>query len=145
MTCAVYPSGNCWLTQVCNSCVFENTESGHFSIDAVFSQNDGISWNSRKRIYTAANKRESGAPAVINVGGKLVVSFMTNEDVDIPQVDGGQMKVIVSTNGGQSWGGSTVTGDRGSHWPGLLTLGSTEFLALYSQNGKGLISQKYRV
>ena len=129
------------------SCVFENTEAGYFTVDAVYSDDDGLTWQqgNRQRIYTAANRREAGAPSVINVGGTLVVDFMTNENTNTPHLDGGQMKVVTSTDGGKSWGGATVTGGTGSHWPGMFALNNDEFLALYSQNGHGLVSQKYRV
>ncbi|KND88089.1 hypothetical protein TOPH_07320 [Tolypocladium ophioglossoides CBS 100239] len=126
-------------------CVFENTESGPFSIDYVLSQDDGFTWNSRTRLYTAANGKNAGAPHVINVGGRLVASFMTNEDSNTPALDGGQMKVIVSTDGGRSWGGSTVTGNTGSHWAGMYPLDSNQFLALYSFDGAGLVSQRYHL
>lgn len=129
------------------SCVFENTESGYFSVDAVYSDDDGLTWQltARQRVYTAANHREAGAPSVINVGGKLVVGFMTNEDTDTPKLDGGQMKVVTSGNGGRNFSGTTVTGGVGSHWEGLFALNNNEFLALYAQNGHGLVTQKYRV
>lgn len=127
------------------SCVFENTESGPFSVDAVFSQDDGRTWDSRRRIYTASNGREAGAPDVVKVGGNLVVSFMTNENTDTPRLDGGEMKVVISSDGGGNWSKSTVTGGAGSHWAGLFSLGSTEFMALYAQDGHGLVSQKYSV
>jgi hypothetical protein len=123
------------------SCVFENTEIGRFSINAVFSQDDGRTWNSRARVYTSA--REAGAPYVINVGGTLVTSFMTNENTDTPQIDGGEMKVVTSGDRGRSWSAPTVTGGVGSHWPAMITLNGNEFLTLYSQNGRGLVSQKY--
>ncbi|OAA71876.1 glycoside hydrolase family 93 protein [Akanthomyces lecanii RCEF 1005] len=128
-------------------CVFENTEAGYFTVDAVYSDDDGLTWQqgNRQRIYTAANRREAGAPSVINVGDTLVVDFMTNENTNTPQLDGGQMKVVTSTDGGKSWGGATVTGEAGSHWPGMVALNNNGFLALYSQNGHGLVSQKYRV
>ncbi|PNY23700.1 Uncharacterized protein TCAP_06358 [Tolypocladium capitatum] len=126
-------------------CVFENTEIGHFSIDYVLSHDDGFNWGSRTRLYTAANGRDAGAPDVINVGGQLVASFMTNENSNTPSLDGGQMKVVVSNNGGSSWSGPTVTGDVGSHWGGLYSIDSSQFLALYSFDRAGLVSQKYHL
>ncbi|KAL7907489.1 glycoside hydrolase family 93 protein [Trichoderma velutinum] len=128
--------------------VFENTESGPFSIDYVLSQDDGNSWGQRARLYTAANGKNAGAPQVINVGGTLVTSFMTNEDVQGTGgngIDGAQMKVVTSTDGGSTWGGKTITGNTGSHWPGLYTLDQTHFLALYTKDGTGAVSQEYQL
>ncbi|KAK4081318.1 CAZyme family GH93 [Trichoderma aggressivum f. europaeum] len=128
--------------------VFENTESGAFSIDYVLSHDDGNSWGQRARLYTARNGKNAGAPQVVNVGGTLVTSFMTNEDVDgigPNGIDGAQMKVVTSTNGGSTWSGATVTGNASSHWPGLYTLDQTHFLALYSKDGLGVVSQEYQL
>jgi hypothetical protein len=130
------------------SAVFENTESGPFSIDYVLSHDDGNSWGQRTRLYTAKNGLNAGAPQVVNVGGTLVTSFMTNEDVEGTGgngIDGAQMKVVTSTNQGQTWGPTTITGNTGSHWPGLYTLDQTHFLALYSFNGVGAVSQDYQL
>ncbi|OAQ96788.1 hypothetical protein LLEC1_02831 [Akanthomyces lecanii] len=57
-------------------------EAGYFTVDAVYSDDDdGLTWQqgNRQRIYTAASRRGAGAPSVINIGGTLVVDFMTNE------------------------------------------------------------------
>ncbi|KAK3942876.1 Sialidase [Diplogelasinospora grovesii] len=133
-------------------CVFENTEIGHFSIDRVLSHDDGYTWGERARVYTAANSRDAGAPAVVNVGGTLVVSFMTNEDtpsVTVGQVDGSQMKLVTSVNGGQGWsnsgGGGFVASDIGTHWPGLYAVNGNQFLALYSKDGLGAVSQLFQL
>ncbi|KAI1171095.1 glycoside hydrolase family 93 protein [Nemania sp. FL0916] len=125
--------------------VFENTESGFFSIDYVRSHDDGQSWGERARLYTAANGGEAIAPQITNVGGTLVASFMTDESIGATGADGGQMKVITSTNGGNSWSSSVVTGQVPSHWPGLFTRDSTHFLALYSKGGTGAVSQSYEL
>ncbi|KAL6697051.1 glycoside hydrolase family 93 protein [Trichoderma pleuroticola] len=128
--------------------VFENTESGPFSIDYVLSHDDGNSWGQRARLYTARNGKNAGAPQVVNVGGTLVTSFMTNEDVAGTGgngIDGAQMKVVTSTDGGSTWSGTTITGDAGSHWPGLYTLDQTHFLALYTKDGLGAVSQEYQL
>ncbi|KAI0114532.1 glycoside hydrolase family 93 protein [Nemania sp. FL0031] len=125
--------------------VFENTESGFFSIDYVRSHDDGKSWGERGRLYTAANNGEAIAPQISNVGGTLVTSFMTDESIGDTGADGGQMKVVTSTNGGNSWSSSVVTGEVASHWPGLFTRDSTHFLALYSKDGLGAVSQLYQL
>jgi len=157
---------------VCCSAVFECTESGPFAINRVMSRDDGRTWGERARVYTAAHGRDAGAPQVYNVGGTLVASFMTNEGVGgLDHLDGGQMKVVTSVDGGRSWnnavagspaavsgaggvgaedGGAgkvkaTVTGETGSHWPGLFALPGGKFLALYSRDGVGAVSQVYKL
>ncbi|KAI0904661.1 glycoside hydrolase family 93 protein [Ustulina deusta] len=125
--------------------VFENTESGFFSVDYVLSHNDGRSWGQRGRLYTAANNGQAIAPQICNVGGTLVVSFMTDESVGSTGADGAQMKVVTSTTRGATWSSAVVTGEVASHWPGLFTRDSTHFLALYSRDGLGAVSQVYHV
>ncbi|KAI3327224.1 glycoside hydrolase family 93 protein [Xylariaceae sp. AK1471] len=125
--------------------VFENTEDVRFSIDYVRSHDDGRSWGERGRLYTAANNGQAIAPQICNVGGTLVASFMTDESVGATGPDGAQMKVVTSTNGGNSWSGSVVTGEVASHWPGLFARDSTHFLALYSKDGLGAVSQLYQL
>ncbi|KAI1644005.1 glycoside hydrolase family 93 protein [Daldinia loculata] len=126
--------------------VFENTESGVFSVNYVLSHDDGRSWGSRGRLYTARNGKLAGAPQVYNVWGTLVASFMTNEDVEgTSGYDGAQMKVITSVDGGKTWSGSVVTGEAASHWPGVFNRDATHFLALYSKDGLGAVSQLYEL
>ncbi|KAM7205436.1 Sialidase [Naviculisporaceae sp. PSN 640] len=134
-------------------CVFESVYKGVFSIHRVMSHNDGLTWGERSPVYTAANGKDAGAPQVYNVGGTLVTSFMTNEivDPDLPHLDGGEMKVVTSGNGAADWSSMSrdgiVTGELGSHWPGLFTLpgdGNT-FLALYSRGDLGAVSRVFRV
>ncbi|KAI0474742.1 glycoside hydrolase family 93 protein [Xylaria cf. heliscus] len=125
--------------------VFENTESGLFSIDYVLSHDDGKSWGERGRLYTASNGGQAIAPQVCNVGGTLVASFMTDESIGATGADGAQMKVVTSTTGGRTWNSSVVTGEVASHWPGLFARDSTHFLALYSKDGLGAVSQLYQL
>lgn len=127
-------------------CVFENTEDPRgFTVNAVYSSDDGMTWGGRRRLYTPS-KGTAGAPQVYNVWGTMVASFMTNEDHDVGKgYDGGDMKVITSTDGGKNWGPSTIVGPSPAHWPGLFNLDPTHFLALYSQDGKGAVSQNYEL
>jgi hypothetical protein len=127
-----------------SSAVFEATATGPFHVDAVFSQDDGFSWNSRIRVYTAANNAEAGAPYVINVGGTLIVDFMSNEAGGGPGVDGGEMKAVTSTDGGRTWGPATVIGGLPSHWPGMYALDDRMFLALYG-GPRGLVSHRWSI
>lgn len=112
----------------------------------MISHDDGLSWGERNRLYTARNGKLAGAPQVYNVWGTLVASFMTNEDVDGTNgYDGAQMKVITSIDGGKTWSGSVVTGEAPSHWPGVFNRDPTHFLALYSRDGVGAVSQLYEL
>ena len=135
-----------------NSAVFEETELGpaRFAVSRVISRDDGYTWGERARVYTASGAgKTAGAPQVTNVGGRLVTSFMTNEGSGTPELDGGEMKVVTSVDGGRTWsstsGGGLVTGEKGSHWPGMYSLDGQHFLALYSRDGWGAVSHLYRL
>ncbi|VUC27918.1 unnamed protein product [Clonostachys rosea] len=124
--------------------VFESQLTGHMGIYAMVSADDGMTWGSRRQIYAATSGNEAGAPQIIYVGSTIVVNFMSNEaKPELPDVDGGQQKIITSTNNGESWSAAQVLSDLGSHWPGLHTIDSSHFLSLYSFNGKGLVSQEF--
>ncbi|RYP42823.1 hypothetical protein DL770_011637 [Monosporascus sp. CRB-9-2] len=142
--------------------VFENTEDGRFSVNYVTSHDDGYTWGlQRTRLYTARNGGICGAPqdtrpatweyadlkVVYNVWGTLVASFMTNEDwtEGANGYDGAEMKVITSVDGGRTWSGSVVVGPAHSHWPGIFNRDPTHFLALYSRDEIGAVSQLYEL
>ena len=82
---------------------------------------------------------------MISVGGTIVVDFMTNEGTSDPKLDGGEMKVVTSADGGATWSAPIVTGPDGSHWPGLQALEDNDFLVLNTLDGSGLISQRWRL
>lgn len=63
----------------------------------MFSTDDGYTWGSRTRVHTAADDHQLGAPQVINVGGTLVVSFMSDEAGNGPGADNGEMRVVTSS------------------------------------------------
>ncbi|UNI21263.1 hypothetical protein JDV02_007268 [Purpureocillium takamizusanense] len=127
--------------------VFESGTGPLFVVDIVSSNDDNMKgWGDRHRIYTPkGDNLQAGAPWVINVGGILVVSFMTNEDTrDLPNVDGGELKIVWSTDRGVTWSSPITVGQRGSHWPGMMALNDTDFLVTWSQDGSGMLSQKFR-
>ncbi|VBB79385.1 Putative Glycoside Hydrolase Family 93 [Podospora comata] len=146
-------------------CVFETTteeEGGRrFAVGLVESFDDGETWGqgTRRRVYTARKGKDAGAPQVVSVGGVLVVSFMTNEGVSESEggegVDGGEMKIVLSRDGGRRWEGvgdgngegerAAVAAGRGSHWPGLFRLDDRRFLGLYSANGAGAVSRVFEI
>jgi photosystem II stability/assembly factor-like uncharacterized protein len=120
--------------------VFESGVNGLFTVHTVRSPDDGASWpvDSRQLVYSAGSS-SAGAPQIIRVGGRLVASFGTNEDGGVwPQ---GAMKVVVSSNGGQSWADKTTIHDNPAMWSGLLELDDNSFLALY-ESGNTAYAQK---
>ncbi|GKT63485.1 hypothetical protein ColTof4_04929 [Colletotrichum tofieldiae] len=126
--------------------VFEHTTGGRFNVDCVLSHDDGYTWRERGGLYSARNGKISGAPQVYNVWGTLVASFMTNEDADNGYgYDFAEIKVITSVNGGKTWSSSVVTGPAQVRWPGLFNRDPTHFLALYSREGVGVVSQLYEL
>ncbi|KAK4221481.1 Sialidase [Podospora fimiseda] len=146
--------------------VFQSTYyRGVFSITGIESDDDGYTWRKkdRKRIYTAPNGKHAGAPQVINLGGgkALVVSFMSSEHTMQGKpadwdgwIDGGELMLIVSFDEGKTWSGNgksqewqmgMMTVDKGCHWPGLYALNEDEFLVLYTKDGLGGVSQRFKL
>lgn len=122
--------------------VYETTSTGSFNLGAVFSTDDGKTWGNRRTIYNPSSPNTSaGAPQVINVGGTLVVSFMTNEDqrLSAPSnsyMDRTAVKVITSGDQGRTWGNKVMVGAEQSSWPGMMDLdGGGRFLYLMDRAG----------
>jgi len=120
--------------------VFESQPTGHFMI---FMVEDGATWENRRIIVdptcsAAAGKTcHAGAPQIANVGGRLVVSFMTDEDGPYGSwPSGASAKMIVSVDKARSWSAPTTVAPSGSMWPGLLALDDDSFLYMY-QNSRG--------
>lgn len=130
--------------------MFENTEDGAFSIRSVLSYDDGMTWDETTRsiVYDPSNTVSTAqAPAVINVGGNMVVSFITNEDTPSDasgDADGGTVKVVTSSSTGLVWGGKTAIAT-GAHWPGLYDLDGSDFLVLYGSDEVGVASREFTV
>jgi hypothetical protein len=57
--------------------------------------------------------------------------------------DGGDVKVITSNTAGTDWSPSFTVGPSPAHWPGLFNLDPTHFLALYSRDGQGPLTQTW--
>ncbi|KAL6719613.1 hypothetical protein ACLMJK_001534 [Lecanora helva] len=121
--------------------VFESESDGTFTVDAINSSDDGKTWGNRRTIYTPDSPNTSaGAPQVINIGGTLGVSFMTNEDQQLSSPSPGYTsntasKFITSGDGGQTWGNKINVGQVQSVWPGLCTLDDTKLLMTFDNNG----------
>jgi len=111
--------------------IFESGAPG-FTVHTVRSGDDGATWGDRALVYEARGKN-AGAPQIERVGGRLVASFGTNEDAGDWPV--GALKVMVSSDGGRTWGYKTTVHDSPAMWAGLLALDDRRFLALYESGG----------
>lgn len=66
----------------------------------------------------------------------LAVVFMTDEDTGLHQwVNGSDVKMVVSADGGRTWGGKVTVGGVQSNWPGVVAVGDGEVLVLYESGG----------
>ena len=122
--------------------VFESEQNGIFSIESITSTDDGKTWSSTRRLVYAATGtgNSAGAPQIVNVGGMLVVSFMTDEDANLGSSGGGYTsdtaaKAVMSTDGGNTWGNKITTSPQQSSWPGLIVIDGKSFLALADHGG----------
>ena len=117
--------------------VFENTEDGRYSIDSMTSSDDGKTWGNRRRVYTpTGNGNNAGAPQVINVGGTLVVSFMTDEDTQLGQwISGASGKLVTSVDGGATWGDKIEVFASQANWPSMVGLDDSNFLYMSDMSG----------
>ena len=133
------------VTQISGSqvmAVFESQE-GQFTVKRVISPDDGQTWGSRDLVYQPGGGRytSAAAPQITNVGGRLCVSFLTNED-DPPTAPTASsfsaatvIKVVVSGDGGNNWGGKLMVGPSQSLWASLFDLDSSSFLAIFDNSG----------
>lgn len=121
--------------------VFESESSGLFTIMAITSTDDGKSWGGRETVYTPSSDNTSaGAPQIVTAGGTLGVSFMTNEDANLPTrstsyTSDTAAKFITSGDGGNTWGNKITVGQVQSVWPGLYTLDGTSLLMMFDNGG----------
>jgi hypothetical protein len=124
--------------------VFENTEIGPglYSVDCVFSNDDGTTWTGRQRLFTPSTS--AGAPMVVKLGDTLVTSFQTYDGV--PSGSQPNMEVVTSSDNGTTWdvdsGNILATGIL---WPGLLAMDNSSFLALTGQGPAGGTAQLYDI
>lgn len=121
--------------------VFESESEGTFTVKSITSSDDGNTWGNRNTIYTPDSPNTSaGAPQIINVGGTLCVSFMTNEDSTLAAPSDGYTtdtaaKLITSGDSGVTWGNKITVGQVLSMWPGLYDLGGASLLMLFDNGG----------
>ena len=121
--------------------VFESESDGTFQIKSITSSDDGKTWANRNTVYTPDSPNTSaGAPQIVNVGGTLCVSFMTNEDSNLSAPSSGYTtntaaKLVTSGDGGLTWGNKITVGEVESVWPGLYAVGEASFLMLFDKGG----------
>jgi hypothetical protein len=116
--------------------VFESIPSGStFSVYSVTSSDDGSTWGNRQTVYAAPPGFNAQAPQVTNVGGTLVVSFQTDEDLSSQNQKNEAAKLVTSTDGGSTWGNKLTFSAAVSNWNGLLTLDDTSLFGLSDHSG----------
>lgn len=121
--------------------VFESESEGTFSVKSITSSDDGKTWDNRTTVYTPDSPNTSaGAPQIVNVGGTLCVSFMTNEDSVLAAPSDGYTtnttaKFVTSGDGGLTWGNKIIVGQLLSVWPGLYALEEASLLMLFDHGG----------
>ncbi|GAB7333514.1 hypothetical protein MBLNU13_g05098t2 [Cladosporium sp. NU13] len=99
--------------------VFKSNESGHFAMNSVTTNDDGKTWGIRRQDYSpTGNGKNAGAAQVINVGGTLVVSFMTDEDNQLGQwISGASSNLITSVEDGTTWSNKIEVFASQANWP----------------------------
>jgi Neuraminidase (sialidase) len=118
--------------------VFESIDMsakhGHFGVYSVTSSDNGQTWGNRQTVY-APNGFDAQAPQVTNVGGTLVCSFQTDEDLSAPDMSTEAGKIVISSDGGATWENKLTFSPAVSNWGGLLTIDHTSFFALVDHSG----------
>lgn len=117
--------------------VFESVPpGGTFTINAVSSSDDGLTWTSRRQIYSpTGSNNNAGAPQVVNVGGTLVVSFMTDEDTqDHMWITGAAAKLVTSTDG-VTFGNKLQVFPSQANWPAMLALDGMDLVYVADADG----------
>ena len=122
---------------------FRQDDRGPFVIRATTSTDDGATWGNRQAVYVPeAADRHAGAPALVTLAdGRLLVSFMTDEEGpggDWP--NGAAAKVLISdgipTRDALVWRPHPLTvADAPAFWPSLTALANGDALVLYDQAG----------
>ena len=118
--------------------VMETGGPNGFYLSSVTSSDDGRHWHTPRKMYNPSGHRHNAnAPQVINMGGILVCSYMTDED-------GGPTatKIITSHDMGRTWANKTLVGPAESKWPGIYAVDERSFMVLHEQaGGPGAVTQ----
>lgn len=117
--------------------VFESEQNSLFTVNSITSSDDGVTWGNRQRVYTpTGTDNNAGAPQVVNVGGTLCVSFMTDEDTqEHSWINGAGAKLITSGDGGSTWGNKIEVFQPQANWPGMVDLDGCSLLYMADYNG----------
>ena len=121
-------------------CVFESLKDTIFEVHMATSTDNGATWSSRRTVYAAPPGLNAQSPQVVNAGGVLVSSFMTNEDTGNKDA---AVKIVSSVDCGKSWGSKTTVAAAPQFWPGLVTTPFRSCLVVYG-NGPQFV-QKIQV
>jgi len=116
--------------------VFESLDP-QTGIHLVKSTDDGATWGDRSLVYySSVSGAYEAAPQIAYINGQLVVSFQTDED----SVGGNpNVKVVVSTDNGNTWGEETTVLDN-CWWAGELMVDDTHLLVMCA-SGSDVLAQ----
>lgn len=90
------------------------------------SADDGATWGNRQPVYSA--KGIAAAPQVTNCGGKLVVTFQTDEE-------GLDTSIVMLVGRPGAWSKKMLVSPKKSSWAGILTLDESSVLVMFDNGG----------
>jgi len=123
--------------------IFETTEYGRFMVSRVISHDGGSTWGEHADMYVPADGKQAGVPQIVNVGGTLVASSMTNEDgPNRPGAIDGAAKILASMDSKNTWNNKFTLFPPRSNWPGLALLHEDHFNVMDGVSGEGAIGRK---
>ncbi|KAK3715421.1 hypothetical protein LTR37_007149 [Vermiconidia calcicola] len=117
--------------------VFESLQGEILQLDSGTSPDDGKTWDNRQTVYipTGVNNN-AGAPQVVNVGGTLSISFMTDNDTQLHDwINGTGAKLITSRDGGSTWDNKLEVFTPQGSWPGMVALNESSLLYMPDKSG----------
>lgn len=107
-------------------------------IHAITSTDDGVTWGDRRVVYASSVAgADQGAPQIAYINGQLVVSFQTNEDTLTTVTGDWDVKVVVSTDNGVTWGEKTTVLEK-CNWAGELTVDDQHLLVMCGSGNDAL-------